>query len=318
MTDLASAILIRDLVVRYGRRLGVDGVDLDVPTGSLFGFLGPNGAGKSTTIRTMLGFLRAARGTASVLELDCWHQSKVIKREVSYLPGDVRLYPWLTAERALRLLSAVRGEDVKRAGYELVERLQLDPTVRVRQMSRGMRQKLGLILALAPLTKLLVLDEPTTGLDPITQLELGRILRARVASAGATVFFSSHTLSEVEQLCDRVAIVRAGKVVEAATILDLQSRAMRQIQIRFASAADLDAVKLPKLLQLVERQSTTLIAEFEGAATGLLEWLQAQTSIVDFAISAPDLETLFHRYYRDDAPAVALASAEEQGEAIVC
>ncbi len=296
-----AAIRVQNLVVRYGKRVGVDGVNLDVPAGSLFGFLGPNGAGKSTTIRTLLGFLNAHQGSAHIFDDDCQRNSRNIKKYVTYLPGDVRLYPWLTGHRALQMLSAVRHEDVATAGNQLMQQLDLDPTVRVRQMSRGMRQKLGLVMTLAPVSKLIILDEPTSGLDPITQLELGAILRNRAELEGTTVFFSSHTLSEVEQLCDSVAIVRAGRVVESALIRTLQDRALRQVHLQYHTPEAASNAVLPDDLTFVERRSTIVIAAFEGDAPRLLDWLKSHAKhIVDFSITPPDLESLFHQYYKDD------------------
>jgi ABC-2 type transport system ATP-binding protein len=201
----------RDLCRGYGRRVGITAVDLNVREGQIFGFLGPNGAGKTTTIRVLLGLLRPTSGVATVFGLDCWHRSHRIKQEVGYLPGDLRLYPWLTGEAALRMVGRIRGRDLMPAGRRLADRYQLEMSVQAKAMSRGMRQKLGLILALAHKPRLLILDEPTSGLDPLMRDELSGHLR-ELAAEGHTVFFSSHTLSEVEQLCDHIAIVRAGRI----------------------------------------------------------------------------------------------------------
>src|SRR5580765_3539907 len=198
-------IQIENLTRGYGRRRGVDRLSLNVAEGTLFGFLGPNGAGKTTTIRVMLGFLRPTAGAAKIFGLDCWSDSKAIKRDVGYVPGDLRLPSWMNGETALSIFGAVRGQDLMRSGRELAERFDLDLRVKVREMSRGMRQKLGLILALAHSPRLLVLDEPTSALDPLMQQEL-RALLVKMAAKGHTVFFSSHSLGEVEELCDRVAI----------------------------------------------------------------------------------------------------------------
>ncbi|MCH7873570.1 MAG: ABC transporter ATP-binding protein, partial [Planctomycetes bacterium] len=168
---------IKGLTKRYGRRVGIESLDLHVPAGTLFGFLGPNGSGKSTTIRVLMGLLRPTAGSARVFDLDAWRCSHQIKAEVGYLPGDLRLYPFWTCDSALRLISKVRRRDVCEAGRELAEEFELDTDVPVGSMSRGMRQKLGLILALAHRPKLLILDEPTSGLDPIMQKRLLRRLR---------------------------------------------------------------------------------------------------------------------------------------------
>ena len=178
-----SIIRIEQLSQRYGRRVGVDAIDLEVGTGEIFGFLGPNGSGKTTTIRLLLGFLRPDTGRASIFDLDCWRQSALVKRDVGYLPGDLRLYPWLTGKTALHIFGKIRGVDLNDNGSELAERFRLEMDVRVEKMSRGMRQKLGIILAMAHKPRLLVLDEPTSGLDPLMQQELARSIR-EFAAAG--------------------------------------------------------------------------------------------------------------------------------------
>ena len=230
-----SIIRTEQLSRRYGRRLGVDSIDLKIGPGETFGFLGPNGSGKTTTIRLLMGFLRANAGRASIFDLDCWQQSAMVKRDIGYLPGDLRLYPWLTAESALRLVGKVRGVDLRPHGGELAERFRLEMNVRVEKMSRGMRQKLGIILAMAHQPRLLILDEPTSGLDPLMQEELANTIRESVA-VGHTVFFSSHTLSEVECLCDRVAIVREGRIIADERMQSLRAQARRGVELEFRGA----------------------------------------------------------------------------------
>ena len=173
-----SVISTEALTHRYGRRIGIKDLSLSVPEGSLFGFLGPNGAGKTTTIRVLLGFLRPSSGRASLFGLDCWRESSRIKAEVGYLPGDLRLHSWMTGAQALALFGAIRCRDLRREGDELAQRFHLDLSVKVRNMSRGTRQKLGLILAMAHRPRLLVLDEPSASLDPLMQEELRSQLRS--------------------------------------------------------------------------------------------------------------------------------------------
>ena len=232
-----SVIRLNNLTRGYGRRRGIEGISMEIPEATLFGFLGPNGAGKTTTIRVLLGLLRPSGGSAQIFGLDCWHQSKNIKRDVGYLPGDLRLPGWLTCEKALSIFGAVRGKNIRRRGIELAKRLDLDLHVNVREMSRGMCQKLGLILALAHAPRLLVLDEPTNSLDPLVQQFLHEILR-ELARKGSTVFFSSHSLSEVEQLCERVAIVRDGELVADESLEKLRDRAGHDIVIRWKNHAE--------------------------------------------------------------------------------
>ena len=289
-------IFTESLTRRYGRRTGIEEMSLAVPEGSLFGFLGPNGAGKTTTIRVLLGFLRPTRGRASVFGLDCWRGSSRIKVEVGYLPGDLRLYPWMNGAEALRLFGSIRRRDLEREGRELAERFDLDLGVRVRNMSRGMRQKLGLILAMAHRPRLLVLDEPTASLDPLMQEQLRLHLRA-LAGAGHTIFFSSHTLSEVEQLCDRVAILREGRLVADATLDELRRRSRREVTIRWKSGAADATQEPPPFLELQKRDGENWTCLLAGPATDLVRWASSRP-IEDLAIGRPDLEVLFRQYYR--------------------
>jgi ABC-2 type transport system ATP-binding protein len=293
-----DAVVMRGLTRRYGRRRGVDDVDLAVPEGAIYGFLGPNGAGKTTTIRLLLGFLRPTSGSALVLGRDAWRDSAAIKRDVGYVPGDLRLYPWMSARSALAVVAAIRGCDLAAPSAALLERFELDPHVRVEEMSRGMRQKLGLVLALAPDPRLLVLDEPTSGLDPLMQDALLVLLRERAAH-GRTVFFSSHTLREVEELCERVAIVRRGRVVADESLAALRARAAREVVLRFESAAAAERTRPPAGLSVRERTGVTWRAELAGAPQPLFEWLRG-AGIADLTLGPPDLATLFRAYYQDD------------------
>jgi ABC-2 type transport system ATP-binding protein len=292
-----SIISAQRLSRRYGRRLGIDAVDLDIGEGEIFGFLGPNGAGKTTTIRLLLGFLRPTLGQASIFGLDCWQNGPQIKQEVGYLPGDLRLYPWLTGQTALRIAGQVRGAHLRAEGLNLADRFQLEMDLRVRQMSRGMRQKLGLILALVHRPRLLILDEPTSGLDPLMQGELASCLRER-ATSGATVFFSSHTLSEVESLCDRVAIVRQGHIIADESLSSLRGRARRIVELVFPNSEMAARVQLPVFLKLSRRDGRLCRCELEGPTPPLIRWV-AQQEIDDMSISQPDLDSLFRKLYQE-------------------
>ena len=293
-----NVVTTQRLSLRYGRRVGIEAVDLLVPEGEIFGFLGPNGAGKTTTIRVLLGMLRPGSGTATIFGLDSWRDSHRIKRQVGYLPGDLRLYPWLTAERALRIGSQVRGQDIERVGRELAVRFQLDTSLAVRRMSRGTRQKLGVVLALAHQPRLLVLDEPTSGLDPLMRDELASCMR-ELAANGHTVFFSSHTLSEVEQLCHRVAVVRAGRVVAADTIDTLRRQARRTVTLQFCNAAAASSVVPPDFLEILERSGPRWTCDLVGSAPVLVRWA-AEQPIDDMTIAPPSLESLFRRFYQTE------------------
>lgn len=288
-------ITIENLTKHYGRRVGVADLSLEVPEGSIFGFLGPNGSGKTTTIRVLLGLLKPTSGAAHIFGMDCVREGHRIKAEVGYLPGDLRLYSWMTAESALHLVSRIRGLDLLQEGRRLVEVFGLDPAVRVRNMSRGMRQKLGLILALAHRPQLLILDEPTASLDPLMQAKLYRELRA-LALQGHSVFLSSHTLSEVQELCGRVAILREGRLVAHESIENLRSRARRNVIIRWSRTALGDGMVSPPFLAVVDRAPGEWRAVLTGKATDLIHWSATQP-IEDLAIEEPDLSTLFQDYY---------------------
>lgn len=295
-----SVIEISALTRRYGDRRGIDDVSLTVGEGALYGFLGPNGAGKTTTIRILMGFMRATSGSARILGMDCWTQSHHIKANVGFIPGDLRLWGWLTGRAALKYFGSMRAMDITKQGESLACELELDLSVRVGQMSRGMRQKLGLILALAHQPRVLILDEPTTALDPLVQERLRSILR-RMAQAGHTVFFSSHTLGEVETLCDRVAIVRQGRIVADSTLSELQSRAGHEVTVDWRddeAGRACAAMAAPKGLTLDRAGSGRWQGRYRGEVVDLIAALSGKP-IADLSIARPDLETLFRRYYTD-------------------
>ncbi len=293
------AIETSQLTKGYGSRRGVDEVSFSVGAGEIFGFLGPNGAGKSTTIRLLLGFLKASAGQATILGQDCWHDTAAIKQDVGYVAGDVRLYPWLTTRRAFQIVGDVRGVDLHSHGLELAERFQLEPDLPVRKMSRGNRQKVALVLALAHRPKLVILDEPTSGLDPLMQDTLADCLR-QLAKEGHTVFFSSHTLSEVDSLCDRVAIVKNGRIVADESLATMKARAPRAVSITFASEADAQAAVVPQFAMSTECVGNQLKLQLTGSAAELAQW-SATVPMTDISIGQPNLETLFRSFYDTSA-----------------
>lgn len=290
-----TVIATHNLTKRYGKRIGIDRLSLNVPAGTLYGFLGPNGSGKTTTIRLLLGLLRPTSGRAEIHRLDCWRQSHSIKIRVGYVSGDVRLYSWMSARDAFHIVGRIRGADLKKPGLDLAEQFGLEPDVRVRNMSRGMRQKLGLILALMHRPDLLILDEPTSALDPLMQQHLYDHLRER-AGDGATIFFSSHTLSEVEQLCDRVAVLRNGRLVAEESLDALRDRARRQVTIRWADVAAARANSVPQFLDNWSQDGAVWQCTLTGHVNELIEWAALQP-LVDLSIGRPELESLFRQYY---------------------
>ena len=290
-----SLIHLEKLTRGYGRRRGVENVSLSVAEGALFGFLGPNGAGKTTTIRVLLGFLRPTSGAARIFGLDCWRDSKTIKQNTGYLPSNLRLPSWMNGAAALSIFGAVRSLDLTAPGRALAERFDLELRVKVRDMSLGMRQKLGLILALAHAPRLLVLDEPTSALDPLMQRVLHDLLRER-ASEGLTVFFSSHSLGEVEQLCDRVAIVRDGQLVADESLARLRERAGHDVTIKWSGESQSLTLAPPGFLKLTRREGTVWQGTLDGPAHQLVEFL-AGKPVEELSIGRPDLESLFRRFY---------------------
>jgi ABC-2 type transport system ATP-binding protein len=289
------AIETRELTKGYGSRRGVDQVTLSVGAGEIFGFLGPNGAGKSTTIRLLLGFLKASSGKAEIFGQDCWTDTATIKHDVGYVAGDVRLYPWLTARRAFQIVSEIRGQNIQPNGLQLAERFQLEPDLPVRKMSRGNRQKVALVLALAHRPRLVILDEPTSGLDPLMQDTLADCLR-ELADDGHTVFFSSHTLNEVESLCDRVAVVKGGRIVADEILATMKSRAPRAVTITFAAEEIAASVEVPEFATLLRRLGNDIQLQLTGSAADLTRWASA-LPITDISIGQPNLETLFREFY---------------------
>jgi ABC-2 type transport system ATP-binding protein len=287
----------RQLGKDYGQRSAVADVNLELQQGELFGFLGPNGAGKTTTIRMLLGFLRPSRGQALIFGKCCWRDSRRIKESVGYLPGDLRLYPWLTGELAEKVLRRTRKLDSARNFRELAERFDLGLDLRAEAMSRGMRQKLGLLLALSPDPQLLILDEPTMSLDPLMQERLKQYLLER-AELGRTIFFSSHTLSEVERLCHRVLILRGGRVITDAPVAELRRQALQEVTVTWPEGAIPSIEELPAELRAVEIHPRRWRCQLVGSLAPVLTWL-ARQQLEDLAISPPNLEQLFHQYYHE-------------------
>ncbi len=269
------------------------GIELCVPCGSLYGFLGPNGAGKSTTIRILLGLLRPSDGEARVFGQDAWTDGPSLRARVGYLPGDVRFYGGLTGKATLDFLAHARGVDVRAEIVRLADRFGLDLSKRVRSYSRGMKQKLGLIQAMMHKPDLLILDEPTVSLDPLNSEALYAELREH-SQAGRTILFSSHILSEVEALCDWVAILRDGLIIEQDRIDALRTRAVRRVEIKLKHAEACGA--FPQGLRVIRHRDGRVIGGWTGPITNLLHWLN-NAPVEDVIITPPDLEDLFLAYY---------------------
>jgi ABC-2 type transport system ATP-binding protein len=288
-----SAIRAEGLVKTFGRTRALDGLDLEVRAGEVHGFLGPNGAGKSTTIRVLLGMLRAD-GTATVLGMDAWRDAVAIHRRVASVPGDVVLWPGLTGGETIDLLTRLRGGADAALRRRLIDDFHLDPRSRARAYSKGNRQKVALVAAFARRADVYVLDEPTSGLDPVMEEVFQQEVR-RVRDEGAAVLLSSHVLSEVEVLCDRVTIVRAGRAVESGTLEDLR----RLTRTRFRIASEVDRSRLEALggvHDLVD-DGTHLVFDVDGPAIGDVLAVLATAHVGALTAEPPSLEELFLRQY---------------------
>jgi ABC-2 type transport system ATP-binding protein len=290
----APAIRTEGLTKRYGSVLGLDALDLQVQRGEVFGYLGPNGAGKTTTIRLLLGLLRPTAGRAEVLGIDAVGDPRRAHRRLAYVAGDVALWPGLTGEATLHLLGRVHGSLDDAYRDELVERFELDPSRRVRAYSKGNRQKLALIGALMTRADLLVLDEPTAGLDPLMEQVFRSCVR-EAAERGQTVFLSSHVLSEVEALCGRVAILRAGRLVASGTLAEMRWEGALAVEATFAGGPVPDVSAVPGVVDAVV-DDAMLRCRVSGPVAPLLAALAA-AGAVRVVSREPTLEELFLAHY---------------------
>jgi ABC-2 type transport system ATP-binding protein len=293
---MTTVIEVKNLVKTFGRTRALDGLDLSVDEGEVHGFLGPNGSGKSTTIRVLLGMLRRRSGTATVFGQDPWRDAVPIHRDVAYVPGDVSLWPNLSGGEAIDFLTRLRGGADKSLRTRLLNDFDLDPRKKGRSYSKGNRQKVALIAAFARPAKLYVLDEPTSGLDPVME-SVFRAEIERVQKDGATVLLSSHILSEVEQLCDRVTIVRAGKAVETGTLSEM--RHLTRTSFRVATKATLADVQKLAGVHGARAEADQLVFDADtDAVNGVLAAL-TKAGVGSLSVSPPSLEDLFLRHYGD-------------------
>ncbi|MBN2346875.1 MAG: ABC transporter ATP-binding protein [Candidatus Aminicenantes bacterium] len=293
-----TVICAEGLSKNYGRHLGIDGVGIEVRRGEVFGYLGPNGAGKTTTIRILMDFIRADRGKAEVFGLDCRRDSVAIRRRVGFLPGNVRLYENLSGRDYLRFLASLRAEKIGERAEELAERLDCPLSRPIHSLSQGNKRKIGLIQAFMHRPELLVLDEPTSGLDPIVRHEFYHWIE-EARAWGQTVFFSSHNLPEVERICDRVAIIRRGRIVATERIAELKARSLRSLEVRFAEDIDARTFAAVPGLEIVAHDRRTLKGRMKGEMDVLLKTM-AKFQVTDFRSRDPDLEEVFLAYYGKD------------------
>ena len=275
-------------------------LDFEVERGEVFGFLGPNGAGKTTTIRLMLDLIRPSSGRLELLGLDAQRRSVEIKRRIGYLPGDLRLYERLTAREQLRYFAALRGVDGLGEGEQLAERFELELDRPIRALSKGNRQKVGLVQAFLHHPDLLLLDEPTSGLDPLVQITFNELLR-EVAAGGSTVFLSSHILSEVQRLADRVAIIREGSLELVEAVDTLRSRSFVRVEATFAKPPPRTAFAKTRGVRELERRGAVVVFALEGSADPLIKAL-ARYEVLALDSHEADLEDFFLSLYRDGTP----------------
>jgi ABC-2 type transport system ATP-binding protein len=294
---MTNAISVSGLYKSFGRTRALDGLDLTVRTGEVHGFLGPNGAGKSTTIRVLLGLLRADAGTARLLDGDPWRDTAELHRRLAYVPGDVTLWPNLSGGEVIDLLGRLRGGLDQKRRASLLERFDLDPTKKGRTYSKGNRQKVALVAALASDVELLILDEPTSGLDPLMEAVFRECI-AEERDNGRTVLLSSHILAEVEALCDRVSIIRAGRTVDTGTLSDLRHLTRTSI------AADLanPPTGLTELAGIHDLVVEGTRARFDVDNDSLDSVLRHLTTfgVRSLTSQPPTMEELFLRHYEEE------------------
>ena len=293
------AIQTVGLTKYYGRHLGIEDVNLDVSEGEVFGFLGPNGAGKSTTIRTILDEIRPTAGSATILGLDTRADAVEIRRHIGYIPGDLALYPNLTGMDTLQYFANLRGGVDWDFVDELADRLDSDLSRKVGDLSTGNRQKVGVIQAFMHRPDLLIMDEPTSGLDPLIQREFQKMV-SEVAAEGRTVFLSSHTLSEVQRVADRVGIIRNGRLITVESVADLRSKSMREVEFVLDTQAEALVFESVEGVRNVVVAGNHVEMSFGGDMGELLTTVTERYGVADIKTTEADLEEIFLTYYHED------------------
>jgi len=302
---MSTIIQTNKLTKSYGRNRGILEVTFAIQEGEVFGFLGPNGAGKTTTMRVLMGLLRASSGSATIGGLDCWKESTEVKKLVGYLPGEFIFDPGLRGAQIIEYLGHLRGGVDQAYVRALVERLGLDPSKRFREYSHGNKQKVGLVQAFMHRPRLLILDEPTSGLDPLNQQEFYKMV-AEARAGGRTVFLSSHILPEVEHTCDRVAIIREGRLVKIDHVSSLKDIRQRDVEISFAGPASVDWFKHVAGVVSVAQgaDERTLQLSVQGDLTEIIQ-IANQHSATNIDTHEPSLEEVFLRFYEPEPSALA-------------
>ena len=295
----APAIQISDLTKRYGSDRGIENISLRVEEGEIFGFIGPNGAGKSTTIRVLLNLLFPTGGSASIMGYDSVKDSKKIREHTGYIPSEANPYPDMSVREFLRYSASFYGvADADKRTAELMDLFEAEPGRRISDLSSGNRKKLSIIQSFLHGPRLLIVDEPTTGLDPLMQSRFFDLLR-RENRKGMTVFYSSHTLSDVQMLCRRVAIIREGQIVNVEEIEALRKKQLRKIRVEFAENGDDSLATLPGIEKRIAVSERTVEFIFSGDINMLISALRGRT-VSDLTIEEPSLEEIFMHYYNQE------------------
>jgi ABC-type multidrug transport system, ATPase component len=294
----SAVIEVRNLTKRYGSSRGVEDLTFEVGPGEAFGFLGPNGAGKTTTIRTLLDFIRPTSGTVRIFDMDPRREGVKVHRRIGYLPGELALYERMTGEDLLRAFAELRATVSWSRITGLAERLGLDLTRRIHELSHGNKQKIGLVQAFMHGPDLLILDEPTQGLDPLVQQTFYAMVEEE-RLGGAAIFLSSHVMPEVERVCDRVGIIREGHLVTVADIGELKAKALRKIEFHFAEPVPASAFDGLPGVKEVSVHGDSMLLSIEGAADAVIKEA-ARYEVVSLETREPSLEEAFLAFYRSE------------------
>lgn len=291
-----QAIVLNELTKHYGKHRGINNLSFSVNQGEFFGFIGPNGAGKSTTIRTLMGLIRPTGGSASIFDLDCHSKASVIARDVGYLPSENSYYKNMKVRELLQYTADLYGMDCKTKMKELADRLNLDLSRKIADLSLGNKKKVGIVSAIMTSPKLIIMDEPTSGLDPLIQQAFYDILKEE-NSRGATVFFSSHVLSEVQKLCDRVAILKEGQLIGIQSIKELRESGYKKVSLSAKEAIPRDFFDLSGIANYAETADKTSVSfMYNGNITAIIDKLHL-LHLDDVLLEEPSLEEIFMHYY---------------------
>ena len=291
-----QAIVLNELTKHYGKHRGINNLSFSVNQGEFFGFIGPNGAGKSTTIRTLMGLIRPTGGSASIFDLDCHSKASVIARDVGYLPSENSYYENMKVRELLQYTADLYGMDCKTKMKELADRLNLDLSRKIADLSLGNKKKVGIVSAIMTSPKLIIMDEPTSGLDPLIQQAFYDILKEE-NSRGATVFFSSHVLSEVQKLCDRVAILKEGQLIGIQSIKELRESGYKKVSLSAKEAIPRDFFDLSGIANYAETADKASVSfMYNGNITAIIDKLHL-LHLDDVLLEEPSLEEIFMHFY---------------------